>query len=76
LGRNGAHLKAAGRVVDSGVDDLAVTGAGAGAETRRRLDHQYLAPGHGQRARYSETDRAGPYHDRIHGLPGGSGGEL
>ena len=70
-----AHLEAARRVVDAGVDDLAVAGAGAGAEAGRRLDHDHLAPGHRQRSRHREADDARAHHHGVRRLPRGPRGE-
>jgi hypothetical protein len=70
-----AHLKTSRRVVDAGVDDLAVAGTGAGAETGGRLDHDYLAPGHRQRARRREPDDARSHHHGVRRLPRGLRGE-
>src|SRR6202035_438678 len=39
-----ACLERAVRIVDAGVDHLAVARAGAGAEVRGRFENQYLAP--------------------------------
>ena len=64
-----AHLEASRRVVDAGVDDLAVTGTGAGAEAGGRLDHDHLAPGHRQRPRRREADDARAHHHGVRRLP-------
>ncbi len=55
----------AGRVVDAGVDDLAVACAGHGAEGVFGLEHDHLAAGLRERARAGQADHAGTDHDTI-----------
>lgn len=73
--RGRKHLEAAGRVVDAGVDDLAVAGTGASTEAWGGLDHEYLAPGHRQRARHREADDSRADYHGVRRLPWDLGGQ-
>ena len=53
------------RIVESGVDHLAVAGARAAAEARGRLEDQRLAAARGELARDREPDHAGADHHRV-----------
>ena len=54
-----ARHQAAARVVDAGVDHLAVAAGGLGADALGGLQHQHLAPGLGQGAGDRDADHAG-----------------
>jgi hypothetical protein len=59
------RLERAARVVEPGVDHLAVARADAGADGVRRLEHDALAPAARERARHRQADHAGADHHRI-----------
>jgi hypothetical protein len=64
-----AGLERAGRVVQPGVDHLAVARADAGAEGGLALDHHHLASGAGEAVGAGEADHASADHygiDRFH----------
>ena len=61
----GPRLQAARRVVDAGVDHLAVARAGLGADRVGALEDDDLAPGRGQPLRDREPDDAGPDDDAV-----------
>ena len=66
-----AGLERAGRVVQPGVDHLAVACADAGAEGGLALDDHHLEAGAGEAVCAGEADHAGADHDAIdcfHGL--------
>src|SRR5215469_10144973 len=58
-------LGGSGRVVDPGVNDLAVARAGPGADGACRLEDQDLTATHGQGPRYREADDARADDDAI-----------
>jgi hypothetical protein len=62
------RLQRAGRVVEAGVDDLAVARARAVADAVGRLDDDRLAPRERERARTGEADGAGADDDGIDAL--------
>ena len=53
------------RIVEAGMDDLAVARGCLGADPFGGLDHQHLAPGQRQRPRDGEADDAGPDHHAL-----------
>ena len=53
------RFQRAGRVVDAGVDDLAVARAGAGAKGVGGFQHHHFAPLQRQRARHRQAHHAG-----------------
>ena len=57
--------EAAGRIVDAGVDHLAVARGGLGADAFGGFQDDHLAPGQRQRARHRQADDAGAHHDAI-----------
>ena len=59
------RLQAAGRVVDAGMDDLAVARAGLAADQLVALQEDHLAPGLGQGAGDRKADHAGADHDGL-----------
>ena len=59
------RLEAAGRVVDAGVDHLAVARARFRADGFGGLDNHHLAAGAGQSPRHGEADDTGADHHRI-----------
>ena len=60
-----ARLQRSGRVVQAGVDDLAVARAHPGADRVRAFQHQRFQPAHRQRAPYRQADNPGTDHDSI-----------
>jgi hypothetical protein len=59
------RLERSGRIVDAGVDHLAVARADAGAERRFGFEDQHLATQGGEPARRGEADDAGADHRAI-----------
>ena len=59
------RLQAAGRVVDAGMDDLAVARAGLAADQLVTFQEDNLAPGLGQRPGRGQPDDAGADDDRF-----------
>ena len=62
------RLERAGRVVDAGVNHLAVARAGAGAKGVGGLQQHDLAAGQRQRACHRQPNHACADHDCVHGL--------
>ena len=57
------RAQAAGRIVDAGVDHLAVAGGSLRADQLVLLQHHHLVAGHGQRPGDGQPDRAGADDD-------------
>src|SRR6185312_12276915 len=64
------RLEAAGRIIEAGMDDLAVAARGAGADRFRRLEQHDLASGERQRAGRGEADDPRSYDDALDAVHG------
>src|SRR5579875_595458 len=53
------------RIIDAGMDHLAVARGCFGADTLGLFEHDHLAPGQRQRARHRKPDHARPHHDAL-----------
>ena len=60
--------EAAGRVIDAGVDHLAVARGCLGADAFRGIQNDHVAAGQREGARHRQPDDAGSHHDAVHPL--------
>src|SRR6185437_9337800 len=58
-------LERAARIIDAGMDDLAVARAGAGAETVGRFEDENFTAGLRQRSRHRQAHDASADDDRV-----------
>ena len=68
-----ACLERTGRIVDPGVDHLAVARAGLGADALGRLEDDHLAAGEGEGARHRQADDTRADDDRVDAFHGAAG---